>query len=144
MVAQATRTAIAAVSRLAELFDGGKTLVSAADIAENRQLKRPFVGKVLSELSRAGIVKSSTGPGGGFTLALEPSAIRLGDVLNIFERTTAAAVCPFGGGICGVGDACPLHDEFLRTQQVTRAFYATTTFAVFQRGKRKRSTRRRT
>jgi Rrf2 family protein len=132
LIAQSTRTAIAAVSRLAELYDGGATLVSAADIAENRKLKRPFVGKVLSELSRVGIVRSSTGPGGGFTLAVDPSEVTLGDVIQLFERTKVGANCPFGGGICGVGDACPLHDEFKRAQAVMNEFYAKTTFELFR------------
>ena len=143
MIAQSTRTAIAAVSRLAEVFDDGVTLVSAAEIAENRKLKRPFVRKVLSELARAGVVKSSTGPGGGFTLAMAPSEIALADVVDLFERTDSETICPFGGGICGTGEPCPLHEEYLRTKNETHAFYARTHFDIFQQSHRKRSRRRR-
>ena len=102
-ISNATRTAIAAVSRLAEAYDGGATRLSAERIAGDRSLKRPFVSKVLSELSRVGLVDGTTGPGGGFTLTRAPEAITVGEVMQHFERTEADRSCPFGGGRCGVG-----------------------------------------
>ena len=47
MYGKQTETAIAAMSRLAEVYDGGKTRLSAAEIAADRNLQRPFVGKIL-------------------------------------------------------------------------------------------------
>ncbi len=44
---KATQTAIAALSRLAEMYDGGKTRLSATEIAETRGLQRPFLAKIL-------------------------------------------------------------------------------------------------
>ena len=86
MYGKATETAIAALSRLAEVYDEGKTRLSAQEIALDRHLQKPFVGKVLTTLSQAGIVQGSRGPGGGFTLAMEPGAIRIYDVFRLFER----------------------------------------------------------
>ncbi len=54
MYGKATQNAIAAMSRLAEVYDGGKTRISAADIAASRDLQKPFVSKLLSTLSNAG------------------------------------------------------------------------------------------
>ncbi|MCA9291956.1 MAG: Rrf2 family transcriptional regulator, partial [Phycisphaerales bacterium] len=82
MYGKATETAIAAMTRLAEVYDAGKTLLSAAEIAESRGLQRPFVGKVLTSLSQAGLVRGSRGPGGGFTLAKPPKRIRIYDIFK--------------------------------------------------------------
>ena len=65
MYGKQTECAIAAISRLAEVYDGGLTNLSADNIADSRGLPRPFVRKVLSILAQAGLVIGSRGPGGG-------------------------------------------------------------------------------
>ena len=104
MYGKQTETAIAAMSRLAEVYDGGKTRLSATDVAEQRGMQRPFVGKILTILSQADLVSGSPGPGGGYTLARPPAQITVRDVYRLFEREENSVTCPFGGGICGVGD----------------------------------------
>jgi Rrf2 family protein len=133
IVSKATRTAIAAMSRLAEVYDGGATRISASQIARDRGLKKPFVSKVLSELSRAGLVEGSTGPGGGFTLTRPPAEITVSEVMKLFGRAEAMAQCPFGGGRCGEGEPCPLHDTYLKAKESMLRFYEETTFDVFRK-----------
>jgi Rrf2 family transcriptional regulator, iron-sulfur cluster assembly transcription factor len=135
---KSTETAIAAMSRLAEVYDGGQTLLSGADIASSRGLQRPFVAKVLSTLSQAGLISGSRGPGGGFTFARPPKEIRLYDVFVLFERTEDSDACPFGGGICGVGEKCPLHDKLVAVQRATDRMLRDTTFDVFRLAYQKR------
>ena len=133
MYGKATEAAIAAMSRLAEVYDGGETRLSAVDIADNRGLQRPFVAKVLNTLSQAGLVSGSRGPGGGFTLAKEPDAIKLYDVFRLFEREDDTNACPFGGGVCGVGDPCPLHDKLVAVQEAVHDVLHNSTFDDFRR-----------
>ena len=56
MYGKQTECAIGCASRLAEVFDGGKTRLNAAEIAKARGLQAPSVAKILSILSNAGIV----------------------------------------------------------------------------------------
>ena len=132
MHGKATETAIAAMGYLAERYDGGSTKVSAAEIAKQRGLQRPFVSKVLTELARAELVVGHRGPGGGFTLTRPPDTIYLHEVNQLFERSSGDA-CPFGGGICGIGEKCPLHDMFAQVRRATDQILHSTTFAVFVR-----------
>lgn len=132
MYGKATETAVAAVGRLAEVYDDGVTKLSAAAIAEARNLQAPFLSKILTVLSQAGLVLGSRGPGGGFTLARPPAEIRLYDVFALFERVDQDDACPFGGGVCGVGDPCPLHDKFLGVRAAMNNILHETTFAAFQ------------
>ena len=84
------QTAIAAVSRLAEVYDPAKRVkLNSADIAENRHLPQPVVAKVLTLLSQAGIVNGSPGPGGGYWLARPPERVTLYDVVALFERVNS-------------------------------------------------------
>jgi len=127
MYTRQTETAIAAASRLAEIYDGGKTRLSVTEIAESRNLQRPFLAKILTVLSQAGIVSGIPGPGGGFMLAKPPGEIRIYDIYRLFETENVSHTCPFGGGICGQGEPCPLHAELVGVQSaVDQLLYETT------------------
>ncbi len=127
MYGKATETAIAVMTRLAEAYDNGKSRLAAADIADSRRLPRPFVGKILTTLSQAGLVIGSRGPGGGFTLARRPKEIRLHEVFRLFEREDASDNCPYGGGTCGMGNPCPMHDKLARVrEEMDRVLHGTT------------------
>lgn len=129
MYSKATETAIAAMTRLAEVWNPQQqTRLSASDIAEQRGLQRPFVSKVLSTLSQAGLVSGTRGPGGGFTLARNPADITLYEVYRLFEREDHGNACPFGGGICGAGEPCSLHDKLVNIQLSVDELLHETTF----------------
>ncbi|MBX3355859.1 MAG: Rrf2 family transcriptional regulator [Phycisphaeraceae bacterium] len=131
MYGKQTERAIAAMSRLAEVWDGGLTRLSASDIAENRGLPGPMVAKLLTALSQHGLVRGSPGPGGGYALARPPVEITLQEVWTIFERPDHSPNCPFGGGVCGVGDPCALHDRLVQMNDSVRSMLRNTTFQIF-------------
>ena len=133
MYGKQTETAIAALSRLAEVWDGGKTRLSASDIARDRSLQAPFVAKLLTILSQAGLVAGQPGPGGGYALAAHPSKIKLNDVYVLFERDTSSNLCPFGGGVCGVGEPCAIHHKLVAIQESLADLLKNTTLEDFRR-----------
>jgi Rrf2 family protein len=133
MYGKQTETAIAALSRLAEVWDGGKTRLSSADIADQRGLPRAMVAKILSALSQAGLVHGSPGPGGGYALAREPRSITLRDAYELFERPDNSSNCPFGGGVCGVGDKCAIHDRLKLMQNSVCDLLDTTSLEIFRK-----------
>lgn len=132
MYGRQTETAIAAMSRLAEVYDGGNTRLSAADIARSRQLQGPFVAKILTSLSQAGLITGSPGPGGGYALAKHPKQITLYQVFSLFERENENLACPFGGGVCGQGDPCPLHHKLVAVKLSMDELLRNTLFEVFR------------
>ena len=132
MYGKQTERAIGALSRLAEVWDHGTTRLSAMQIAEQRGLPAPMVAKILSTLSQAGIVAGAPGPGGGYALARHPSEITLKQVHALFERENHSHTCPFGGGVCGVGDPCALHDSLVGMQKDITRFLNATTFEIFR------------
>lgn len=127
------QTAIAAMSALAERYDGGKTALSSLDIAKSRHLPTPIVAKLLTTLSTSGLVEGSRGPGGGYWLARTPSRIALADIIELFEKDNEGLMCPFGPGWCGKGAPCPLHDELDLMARQWSDFLGKTTLAVFAR-----------
>lgn len=141
MYGKQAECAIAVMSRLAEVYDGGQTRLSAADIADSRGLSRPFAAKILSLLSQPGLVVGSRGPGGGYSLARDPKTIKLYDAFKLFERVNDDDTCPFGGGRCGIGRACPLHDKLVSVQSALDRLFHETTFEVFRVAPKKKARR---
>lgn len=129
---KATQTAIAALSRLAEVYDGGTTRLSATQLAKARGLQPAFLGKILSTLSQAGLIVGARGPGGGFSFAKHPREVTLFDVFRLFEREDSSSQCPFGGGVCGAGDKCPLHDRLTDVKRAMDRLLHETTFDSFR------------
>ncbi len=140
---KSTQAAVAAMSRLAELYASGETATSA-DLAKARNLPQPLISKILSHLSRAGLVAASPGPKGGYRLAREPDQITLWDVTSLFERV-AESPCPFGPGWCGNEDPCPIHETVVAIRQLEENYLKNTRFSVFahyQENKQPRGTKR--
>lgn len=127
------QTAISALSLLAEIYDGGKTKLSSAQIAEKRGLPQPVVAKVLTIVSSLGLVDGTRGPGGGYWLKKPPAEISLLDIVEEFERQDSGIMCPFGPGWCGHGAPCPMHDALAGMDAQWMAYLRTTTLAVFVR-----------
>ncbi len=133
MFGRQTKCAIAAISRLAEVWDSQLRL-AAGQIARDRGIAQPTIAKILSSLSQAGLVRSIPGPGGGFVLARPPDDITLFDVIRLFERfVTEPRECPFGAGICGGVDPCPLHHRMEIWQKELESLLHETTFEEFRR-----------
>ena len=124
---------IAAMSYLAERFGQDNLKVSSAAIAEDRQISKPLVAKVLTILSQAGLVGGSPGPGGGYFLIKEPSEIKLIEIVRLFEKVEDDTRCPFGTHWCGHGDPCPLHDDIVALNESTKRFLSETGLDVFHK-----------
>lgn len=103
----------------------------SAEIARARSISKPLTAKLLTQLAAAGLVDGQPGPGGGYSLARDPRRIRLIEIVECFEATSAPSLCPFGPGWCGKQDPCPLHDALLALQERHRRFLHDTRLSVF-------------
>lgn len=125
------RQAVSAMSYLAERHVPGVASISSAEVGRARKIPSALAAKLLSEATAAGLLKGTTGPGGGYQLARPPVENRLADIVSIFERAMTEFPCPLGPGSCCTGKRCPLHDDFQRLEESGRKFLEETTLAVF-------------
>jgi Rrf2 family protein len=130
MYSKLAQAGIAAVSYLATVSAENR-LTGSAEIAEAREMSRQLIAKVLTMLSRAGLVEGTTGPAGGYRLARPPAKISLLDVVRVFEDLDERVMCPFGPNWCGNGPHCPLHDTFFQMHQSAIDGLKDQTFAQF-------------
>jgi Rrf2 family protein len=59
--------------------------VSVTALAEKRSIPGPFLEKLLLDLKKAGLTTSRRGPDGGYSLALPPDEIRIGDIFTAVD-----------------------------------------------------------
>ena len=87
------------------------------EIAEAEQIPPVYLRKILGELRRHRLVRSSKGIHGGYELASSPQAITLWDVFRLLEPDPDLDLCILGHGTCNLGACCPLHEDWQPMRQ---------------------------
>jgi Rrf2 family transcriptional regulator, nitric oxide-sensitive transcriptional repressor len=107
VISQTTEYALRAVVWLASHPDRPLT---AQQIAEATRVPAGYLAKVLQGLSRAGLLRSQRGLGGGFTLARDPADLSLWEVVQAVDPIRRITGCPLGLELHS-NRLCALHQE---------------------------------
>lgn len=107
MISQTTEYALRAVVWLAGHPDQPLT---AQQIAESTRVPAGYLAKVLQGLSRAGLLRSQRGLGGGFTLARRSADLTVWEVIQAVDPIRRITACPLGFETHGQ-KLCALHQE---------------------------------
>ena len=82
------------------------------EIARNIDSPEEFTGKVLQLITRAGLVSSLKGRGGGFFFDDMEKPLSLVEVMEVTESQDFFHKCGFGLKSCDADNPCPMHDEY--------------------------------
>ena len=74
--------------------------IAAKDVAERLGVSEAHLSKVLQRLSKAGIVRSTRGPHGGFRLARNANDVTLLDVFEAIEGPMGRETCLLKRRVC--------------------------------------------
>ena len=103
--------AVVTMSAAARHCGGART--SAAELAAETGLPVPTVQKVVSLLSRAGLLRSVRGSGGGLQLARPAAAITLADIVEAVEGPIALTSCVESGKHdCALEGSCSVQPHW--------------------------------
>ena len=93
------------------------------EIAESIDAPVQFTAKILQSLSRAALVKSVRGRGGGFFFDDQLPDLKISAVIRVLEGEKYFSDCVVGLKNCNPEHPCPLHDQFskIRNDLVTLA-----------------------
>jgi Rrf2 family protein len=78
--------------------DYGRGPTPLAELAEQEGLPQAYLEQIAGQLRRAGLVTSRMGVKGGYTLARQPAAISMADIVRSLEGTLAPVSCLAEGG----------------------------------------------
>ena len=102
---------------------------SATEIAKQIDKQKEFVSKVLQQLTSKGIVGSQKGKYGGFYLAMDPSDIRLIDIVVAIDGHEVFENCVLGFKGCSVKTPCPVHEKWGKLRTETEKMLSSETLA---------------
>ena len=81
-------------------MNGENNVVRIKDIAERQQISDKYLEQIISVLNKAGYVRSTRGPQGGYSLRKAPEEYTVGDILRLTEGSLAPVACVEEEGIC--------------------------------------------
>ena len=103
-------------------------LATKSEIAKAVGAPDLFVAKILQRLVKANVLVSVRGIHGGFSLAREPSAISLLDVLGASQASLAFRPCVLNPKACPLQAPCPVRPVWVRIYESTVRELRQTTF----------------
>lgn len=84
--------------------------VSLRDVAERQNISDKYLEQIVTHLSRAGLVRSVRGAGGGYLLTRPPAQYTVGEILRPLEGSLAPVACADGADCCDRIGCCATAD----------------------------------
>ena len=107
----------------------GSGRLSVNQLAEKQGISVAYLEQLIAALKKAGLVDSTRGVNGGYTLSRPPEQISVGEVLRALEGTTAVIDCVGvdSSGSCSNACSCSARPLWLKLQQKIDDVLNTTT-----------------
>jgi FeS assembly SUF system regulator len=105
---------------LAQLAASERSLTTAGQLAEATHLALPTVSKLLKALVHAGLVLSTRGVQGGYTLARSADSISAAEILDALEGPVAITECSSSSGGCDLESYCRVGSAWQRINRSIR------------------------
>lgn len=103
--------AIRAVFYIAQKSGPGDK-IGIKDIALGIDSPELYLGKILQDLSRKGLICSAKGPNGGFFLTIDMLSLPLIEIVRAIDGDSLFMGCGLGLKQCSEINPCPLHHKF--------------------------------
>jgi Rrf2 family protein len=107
----------------------GEGPVRASDIAGRQGIPKPYLAHVLHALRKGGFTRSQRGPLGGHSLAVEPSEISMGLVMDQLGGAPGLVGCLIDLGACGQSSACGQRGVWREVEQAIHKVLESTSIA---------------
>lgn len=109
------------------LMQDTKQYVQAEEIAETLCIPRHFAGKILKKLVKCGVLTSSKGKTGGFTINDSTRNFLLLRLYEITDGMDTFQKCSLRLQACNETNPCPMHEQMVRVKHELRESLASTT-----------------
>ncbi len=121
------RYAVTAVLDLSFHHDNGP--VSLADISQRQGISLSYLEQLFARLRRNELVKSTRGPGGGYSLNRPSSDITMAEIILAVDESYDATSCSEAGHCSGSEHRCLTHDLWQELSEEIHGFLTSITLA---------------
>ena len=105
-ISKKSRYAARALVTLGYLYAKKKRPIQLKGISKPEGIPLRYLENIFSQLSKAGIIASVKGKGGGFSLARDPESISMAEVVQLLENPMNGIECIPTPGKCGKSAEC--------------------------------------
>ena len=109
------------------LVDKGERKVQLDEIAEKLSVPRHFLAKIMKTMVKEGILQSTKGPYGGFSLNEKTLDTKLLQLVSITDGVEQFNTCVLSLRKCNSKNPCPLHFQMLKLRDDMLAQFSKTT-----------------
>tara|TARA_B100001123_G_scaffold450287_1_gene619853 strand:+ start:5345 stop:5755 length:411 start_codon:yes stop_codon:yes gene_type:complete len=103
---QVSKTLDYAVRSLVHIAQDEKSVSTIEGISAKQHIPQSYLAKIMRKLVQRGLLRSSTGPDGGYSLKKQANEISLKDVYEAIEGDMQLVDCMDKGQLCELFDSC--------------------------------------
>jgi len=92
-------------------------LVLVSEISKLQNIPETFLAKIFQRLSKAGVLRSSRGSKGGFSLGKPAASITMREVIEAIDGPIVLNRCLRREGECEEDEICPIYQVWSKAQQ---------------------------
>ena len=108
------RYGCSALVHLAAFHDEGPVALEA--LAEDASIPEKYLSKIIQDLRRSGLIRSTRGPHGGYMLSGRPADVTVLDIWEALEGPLCPVDCLEDPEACGLMDECVTRDVWSRVR----------------------------
>ena len=94
-----------------------KGFVLVSEISRYQRIPETFLAKIFQRLSKAGLLRSSRGSKGGFSLGKPSGSITMREVIEAIDGPIALNRCLRREGECVEEELCPIYQVWSKAQE---------------------------
>ncbi len=112
-----TKTTEYALKTLSFMAKDEKKMFSSEVLYKNLEIPKKYLQRLLTDLSKSGLIKSIRGRNGGYIFARSIKKIYISDIIDAVEGFNHTPSCLFGLIECALDNPCAMHDLWSNSQQ---------------------------
>lgn len=106
-------------------------LYSAKYLVEQLKISDKYLRRLMTDLAKAGFIKSIQGRDGGYSFAKNPGQIVLADIIDSVEGMEKYKGCVLGFDQCSDTNPCVMHASWVKVRQEFVVAFQNNTLADF-------------
>jgi len=108
---------------LAFHYNNGSEAVILKNVSDDEHISIRYLEQIIIPLKINKLVKSIRGAGGGYTLAKNPSQIKLSDILHSLEGSCCLVECVEDEDYCDRTEICAAHDIWKKASHMLKDYF---------------------
>jgi Rrf2 family protein len=89
---------------------------SPMEIAQNLNVPSHYIGKILQQLAKVGLIDSQKGPKGGFRANEQTLKCSVFEIFEVADNAMAFKKCSLGLKECNSDKPCPIHNDIINSR----------------------------